>query len=121
MYKIAIVEDNHAILAMYKMKLELAGYEVVTAANGQDGLALLKSETPALLLLDIKLPYMNGDELLEKVRATKWGASIRVIILTNVSKDEAPMSLRLLNVDRYVVKAHHTPSQVLGIVEEILN
>jgi hypothetical protein len=63
---------------------------------------------------------MAGDEMLEKLRQTDWGASIRVIVLTNISRDEAPRSLGLLNVDRYIVKAHHTPQQVLEIVNEVL-
>lgn len=63
---------------------------------------------------------MSGDTMLEKLRSTDWGSDIRVIILTNISKSEAPMGLRLLNVDRYIVKAHYTPSQVANIVEEVL-
>jgi CheY-like chemotaxis protein len=66
------------------------------------------------------MPVMSGDVMLEKLRQTDWGANIRVVVLTNISRDEAPMGLRLLNVDRYVVKAHHTPAQVLDIIEEIL-
>ncbi len=67
------------------------------------------------------MPVMNGDEMLEKLRQTDWGSKIRVIILTNISRDEAPKNLGLLNVDRYIVKAHHTPQQVLDIINEILN
>jgi hypothetical protein len=54
------------------------------------------------------------------MRGEDWGSSIRVVILTNLSKDEAPQSLRFLHVDRYVVKAHHTPKQIIDIVNEIL-
>jgi DNA-binding NarL/FixJ family response regulator len=67
------------------------------------------------------MPVMPGDEMLEKMRRTDWGSTIRVIVLTNISRDEAPRSLSLLNVDRYIVKAHHTPAQVLDIINEILN
>lgn len=63
---------------------------------------------------------MSGDIMLEKLRATEWGSSIRVIVLTNISKAEAPMNLRFLNVDRYIVKAHSTPSQVVAVVREVL-
>jgi CheY-like chemotaxis protein len=63
---------------------------------------------------------MSGDEMLEKLRATEDGAAIKVIILTNISKDEAPRALRLLHVDRYVVKAHHTPQQITEIIGEVL-
>jgi DNA-binding NarL/FixJ family response regulator len=63
---------------------------------------------------------MSGDLMLEKLRATDWGSSIRVIILTNLTKDEAPQKLRFLNIDRYVIKAHYSPEQVLDIVNEVL-
>lgn len=118
--KIAVIEDELPIQHMYKLRLELAGYEVQTAADGETGLSLIEDFRPQLILLDIRMPLLSGDELLEKLRATEAGAGLKVIILTNISKDEAPRSLRFLNVDRYIVKAHHTPRQVVEIVEEVL-
>jgi len=66
------------------------------------------------------MPKINGDEMLRKIREEDWGASIRVIILSNSSKAEAPSNLRFLSVERYVVKAHHTPAQVIAVVREVL-
>ncbi len=118
---IVIIEDEPAILRLYETKLIHEGFEVSTATNGSDGLRCIKADKPDLILLDIRMPGMNGDEMLAKLRSTEWGADIRVIILTNLSRDEAPSALRFLSVDRYVVKAHHTPSQVADIVREVLN
>lgn len=120
-HKIAVIEDDIPICNLYKMKLELSNFEVKTAHNGEDGFELIKEYSPALILLDLKMPIMTGDEMLQKIRETDWGSKPRVIILTNISRDEAPHNLRLLNVDRYIVKAHHTPSQVIDIVKEILD
>ena len=120
MYKICVIEDEPSIAAMYEFKLRLEGYAVTVASNGSDGLKLIKAESPDLILLDLKMPRMSGDEMLEKLRATAWGSAVRVIILTNISKNEAPQKLRFLNVDRYVVKAHHTPAQIVQIVDETL-
>lgn len=117
---ILVVEDEPAISEMYRFKLSKAGYKVITAANGQEGLEACEKHKPRLVLLDIRMPVMTGDEMLAKLRKTDWGSSIRVIILTNISRDEAPHTLRMLNVDRYIVKAHHTPAQVLDVVKEIL-
>ena len=119
-YKICVIEDDPSIAAMYEFKLRLEGYVVTVASNGSDGLKLIKAEAPDLILLDLKMPRMSGDEMLEKLRATPWGSGVRVIILTNISKNEAPQKLRFLNVDRYVVKAHHTPAQIVQIVDETL-
>lgn len=120
-YKIVVVEDEPSICQMYKFKLAKTGFNVRTAGDGEEGLKIIENFKPDLILLDLKMPKMTGDEMLEKLRSMKWGGSIRVIVLTNISKDEAPRSLRLLNVDRYVVKAHFTPSQVVEIVLEVLS
>ena len=119
-YRIAIIEDELPIQQMYRLKLEREGFIVATAGDGRTGLAVAETFQPDLILLDLRMPNMSGDEMLLHLRATDWGAAIQVIILTNISKDEAPQALRLLNVHRYVVKAHHTPAQVVEIVKEAL-
>lgn len=120
-FKIAVIEDEPSIRNLYQTKLELEGFEVATATDGNEGLQLVESFQPHLMLLDLMMPEMNGEEMLIKVREQDWGASTRVIILTNISRDEAPSILRFLHVDRYVVKAHYTPAQVVDIVRDILH
>lgn len=117
---ILVVEDNQSLAGIYEFKLQHEGFEVSVANNGAAGLALARELKPNLILLDLRMPVMSGDEMLEKLRAEDWGSAIRVIILTNISKDEAPRNLRLLGVDRYIVKAHHTPAQVVAVVREVL-
>jgi two-component system, OmpR family, response regulator AdeR len=118
--KVIIVEDDLPIAQMYNLKLLEHGYHVAIASDGKTGLELAESLRPDLILLDLMMPIMKGDEMLEKLRQTDWGAKMRVIILTNLSKDEAPHGLRFLNVDRYIVKAYYTPSQIIDIVKEVL-
>lgn len=118
--KLLIVEDDPQIRQIYEFKLSNSGYEVLSADNGVDGLTLAESFAPSLLLLDLQLPQLNGDQLLTKLRAKAWGANMQVIILTNSGKHEAPRGLQFLGVDRFVVKAHHTPAQVVEIVREVL-
>ena len=120
MIKIAVIEDDQPIAEMYRLKLSKAGYETAVASNGHEGYELVEKMRPNLILLDLRMPGMSGDEMLEKVREADWGSTIRVIVLTNISKDEAPMSLRMLGIDRYIVKAHHTPSEVVAIVSEVI-
>ncbi len=119
--KAAVIEDNSDLQYLYKAKLEKEGFEVRIANNGLEGLELVKQWQPDIILLDILMPVMNGSEMLARLRSEEWGCETRVIILTNISKDEAPPLLRFLHVDRYVVKAHHTPAQVVNIALEIMN
>jgi DNA-binding response OmpR family regulator len=120
-YKVAVIEDEPSIRILYQTKLELEGFVVQTAADGLSGMELVESFQPHLALLDLRMPGMNGDEMLQRVREQEWGADVRVIILTNISRDEAPSILRFLSVDRYVVKAHYTPSQVVELVRDVLH
>lgn len=118
--KIVVVEDDSDLRFLYQNKLERQGFEVLTAGDGQEGLEVVQSSRPHIILLDLLMPHMGGAEMLARLRAEEWGSDIRVVVLTNISKDEAPPQLRFLNVDRYIVKAHHTPAQVVDIVCEVL-
>ncbi len=118
--KIAIIEDDRPIASMYQQKLKLANHQVRCAFDGEEGLTMLEDFQPDVALVDLKMPKMTGDAMLEIIRKTEWGASLRVIILTNISKDEAPNNLRFMSIDRYIVKAHYTPNQVLAVVNEVL-
>jgi twitching motility two-component system response regulator PilH len=120
-YKIAVIEDDLSIRDMYSAKLELSGFTVCGASNGVEGLAVAERARPDVILLDLMMPEMNGDEMLQRLRSEEWGADMHVIILTNLSKDEAPHALRLLSVDRYIVKAYYTPAQIVEVVKEVLH
>lgn len=118
--KILVVEDDAALADIYRFKFNHEGFDVRVAHNGEQGLVHAEEYQPHLILLDLRMPVMNGDEMLERLRAEDWGSNMRVIILTNISKDEAPRNLHFLAVDRYIVKAHHTPSQVVATVRDVL-
>ena len=120
MTKIAIIEDNAVINQMYRMKFEVEGFDVQVASNGQDGVNLVKKFRPDIVLLDLQMPGMNGDEVLAQIRGETWGKKIPVIILTNTGKEEAPRELDDLGIEGYIVKAEMTPKQVVGRVKESL-
>jgi DNA-binding response OmpR family regulator len=120
MATIAIIEDDLAIAQMYRLKFEAEGYKVEIAENGKLGLELCEQMKPDLVLLDLMMPEMNGDEMLEKMRGTDWGKDIKVIILTNVGQQEAPEKLKNLHVRGYVVKAEMTPKQVAELAKKEL-
>lgn len=120
MTKVAVIEDDLALQKMYVYKLEHEGFTVQATSNGQLGLVLAENFQPDVILLDLRMPVLSGDKMLEQLRQTDWGSNIRVVVLTNISKSEAPSTLRFLSVDRYIVKAHTTPAEVVDIIREVI-
>jgi DNA-binding response OmpR family regulator len=118
--KIAIVEDDAAISQMYRIKFETEGYTVETAENGKLGLELAEKMKPNIILLDLMMPIMTGEEMLAKMRKTSWGKNIKVIILTNRGEQEIPDEVHTLGVDAVILKAAMTPRQVAELVKSKL-
>ena len=121
MTKVAIIEDDQAISQMYRIKFEAENYKVETADNGKLGLELIESFKPDIILLDLMMPVMNGDEMLKELRKTEWGRNLNVIVLTNMGEQEVPSSIRSLGVKKVIAKADMTPRQVAEVVKQQLN
>ena len=120
MAKVAIVEDDQAISQMYRIKFEQEGFTVETAENGKLGLSLAENMKPDIILLDLMMPVMRGDEMLAALRKTDWGKNIKVVILTNVGEQEIPEAIKKLGVEAVILKADMTPRQVADLVKKSL-
>ena len=120
MPKIVLVEDDQMLAEIYQTAIELEEFECHTAPDGMVGLALIQQELPDLVLLDLMLPQLSGDEVLRHMRESEWGKDIKVIILTNISESEAPPELEKYGFERYLVKANNSPQSVMQIVKETL-
>lgn len=120
MTKIAIIEDDSVISQMYRMKFETDGFEVQVANNGRDGIVLVEEFSPDMVLLDMQMPIMNGDEALRRIRKESWGKTVPVMVLTNLGEEEAPKDMRSLGIEAYIVKADLTPRQVVERVKSTL-
>jgi DNA-binding response OmpR family regulator len=117
MSKIAIIEDDQAISQMYRIKFEAEGYEVETAENGKLGLGLVEQMKPDIILLDLMMPEMRGDQMLAELRKKPWGKKIKVVILTNMGEQEIPEAVKKLEVSAVILKADMTPRQVAELVK----
>src|SRR5688572_12334820 len=106
--KIAVVEDDVAIVQMYRMKFESEGFTVATAGDGHEGLKLVDDFKPDILLLDLMMPEMDGTAVLKKLRQKPEAANLKVIILTNMGESEASPEIRQLGVSDFIVKADMT-------------
>lgn len=120
MTKIAIIEDDPVISQMYRMKFEASGFQVEVADNGVRGIALVAAFKPDIILLDIGMPEMTGDEALVEIRKQPDSKTTPVIILTNLGEEEAPKKIRDLGIHSYIVKANLTPRQVVARTKEAL-
>jgi CheY-like chemotaxis protein len=118
--KIVIVEDTPSLADIYKTRLELIGYRCFVASDGQEALELIEREKPALVLLDLMIPVISGDEVLRRMRASEWGKPIRVYIISNLNESEAPADLRDLGIEGYTVKANLTDDDIDRLVDKIL-
>jgi DNA-binding response OmpR family regulator len=118
--KILLVEDDEFLAELYATKLNLEGFEVFLAVDGEKGLRMIKEKNPDLVLLDIILPKMDGFEILKNMKISKDLKNIPVILLTNLSqKDEVKKGLEL-GANDYLIKAHFMPSEVVKKIKTII-
>lgn len=119
-YKIVIVEDDVMLAEIYQTLLRSHGYETQVANDGRTGVDLIKQTKPDLVLLDIMLPQLSGDQVLYEMRTDEAAKDIKVIMLTNISETEAPENLEKLNFSRYIVKANLVSNQLPEICREVI-
>ena|SRR3989344_6539059 len=118
--KVVIVEDNQALAEIYKVRLEILGYKIFNAYDGEQALAMIEKEQPNLVLLDLMIPKIAGDQVLETMRANDWGKDIKVHIISNLNEADAPAGLREKGIEGYSVKANLANDQIDNIVGSIL-
>lgn len=118
--KIVLVEDNVDLSTIYKIRLEALGYAIFPAYDGIVALEVIQREIPDLVLLDLMVPKIAGDQILETMRKSDWGRAIPVYIISNLNEADAPAGLRDLGIEGYAVKANLTHDQLDKLVDSIL-
>lgn len=121
MKKILLVEDDPFLIDIYTTKLKEAGFLVEVANDGEDGLKKIKEKKPALIILDIVLPQIDGWEILTKIKADPVLKNLKVIMLSNLGQKEDVEKAINLGALKYLIKAHYTPSQVIAEVKACLS
>lgn len=118
--KLVIVEDNVALADIYKTRMEILGYKCFVAYDGEMALTMIEHERPNLVLLDLMVPKVAGDMILERMRATEWGRDIKVLIISNLNETDAPAGLRDKGIEGYAVKANLHNDDLDKLVSNIL-
>ena len=120
MAKILIVEDDPLIMTLYEKIFILEGYDVVKAANGEEGLEIAKKVMPTLIVLDVMMPKMNGFDLLVRLKKDPQIQNIPVVMLTNLAGTQDAQKALSEGAVKYLIKSEFTPKQVVNLVKEII-
>jgi len=120
--KILIVEDEEQTLKALAEKFSREGFRIVSARNGEEGLKVAFQERPDMILLDVLMPRMGGEEMLKELRQQDWGKDTPVIILTNLSSTERVNKvLAQGDYDEFLVKSNWTLADLVKKVKERLS
>lgn len=114
-YRILVVEDNERNLKLVRDVLQFAGYDVVEARSGEQGVALAKECSPDLVLMDIQLPHMDGAEALHRLRESPETRTIPVVALTAFAMREDHEQALRAGFDGYLEK----PISVRDLPEQV--
>jgi DNA-binding response OmpR family regulator len=115
--KVLFVEDDPTVAQMYRLKLELDGYQVVMAKDGEEGLRLASELRPDIVFLDIRLPKLDGFSVLESLRAVEETKNVPVVILSNYGERELVERGLKLGALEYLIKSQTTPAHLSRGVE----
>ncbi len=111
--RILLVEDEADIRDAMAETLQDAGYTVLTATNGQEGLHTALAEHPNLILLDLKMPVMDGETMLQKLRTDPWGKSAKVMILSTMDDVSNIAASHSHAIEDYIIKSHASLDEVV--------
>lgn len=121
MSKVMIVEDDENLRQIYSIRLTAEGYTVVSAADGEEALAMAVNEKPDLILSDVMMPKISGFDMLDILRSSPETANVKVIMMTALSSDDQRERGEKLGADRYLVKSQVGIEDVVNVVKEVLS
>lgn len=120
MAKIMLVEDDNNLREIYEARLLAEGYEIVSAKDGEEALALAVKERPDLIISDVMMPKISGFDMLDILRSTPETQGTKVIMMTALSQAEDKARADKLGADRYLVKSQVTLEDVAKVAREVL-
>ena len=120
MTKILLVEDDKSLREIYGVRLLAEGYDIVSAGDGEEALAMAIKERPRLILSDVMMPKISGFDMLDILRSTTETKDVKVIIMTALSSEDQRKRGEQLGADRYLVKSQVGIEDVVRAVHEVL-
>ena len=120
MTKILLVEDDKSLREIYGVRLLAEGYDIVSAGDGEEALAMAIKDRPDLIVSDVMMPKISGFDMLDILRSTTETKNIKVIMMTALSSEEQRQRGVNLGADRYLVKSQVGIEDVVRTVHEVL-
>ncbi len=120
MSKVMVVEDDNSLREIYSIRLTAEGYEVVSAGDGEEALAVAVREKPDLILSDVMMPKISGFDMLDILRQTPETKDIKVIMMTALSSEDQRARGEGLGADKYLVKSQVGIEDVINAIHETL-
>lgn len=121
MAKVLLIEDDKVQADIYLTRLLAEGYSATWAKDGEQGLKMALENQPSVILMDIRMPNMNGLQVLEELRKDEWGKKVPVIILTSLDpSDEITNSISRNNASFFLLKQTTEPEELIEKINEIL-
>lgn len=117
---IMVVEDERTLRDAYQIILRTAGYSVVAASDGQEALDTATKIEPALILLDLRMPHMDGLEFLHEYKLKEKHPDVKVVVFSNYDMQKEIDEAYRLGADRYILKAWASPKELLQVVADTL-
>ena len=115
-----VVEDDAYLREIYSIRVTAEGYEVVSAGDGEEAMAVAVREKPDLILSDVMMPKISGFDMLDILRSTPETAKIKVVMMTALSGDDQRKRGESLGADRYLVKSQVGIEDVINTIHEVL-
>lgn len=120
MTKILLVEDDKGLREIYGVRLLAEGYDIISAGDGEEALAMAIKDRPALIISDVMMPKISGFDMLDILRSTTETRAIKVIMMTALSSEDQRTRGEQLGADRYLVKSQVGIEDVVRTVHEVL-
>lgn len=120
MTKILLVEDDKSLREIYGVRLLAEGYDIVSAGDGEEALAMAIKDRPDLIVSDVMMPKISGFDMLDILRSTTETKNIKVIMMTALSSEDQRQRGVALGADRYLVKSQVGIEDVVRTVHEVL-
>lgn len=118
--KVLIVEDDKALIDMYKTKFEREGFEVHTCENGLDAVKRISEILPDIVFLDIMMPGYDGFYALEVIKKFVPGFTGKILVFSNLNDADTVEKAKSLGADGFIVKANVTPREAVEIARKTL-